>query len=292
MVGSRRLEGAMSSKLLWVVWATMILSALPCRGGQDPGAADTVRIGCPVRLAFEPDSMAVPIYLWNDEPLSGLTLGFRIVPTSFRLSSWKVTDTDIPPISQANLSVAYHPDSITVLLGWVDLSATNPVAATTTSKGRRLVTLYLRCSPSSPASVFRIDSTFVPPAGSFILAGTGPGFTPRFLDCELIIDGVDEEPATGSVPTVPTLKQNSPNPFNASTAITFDVPRPSSVQLNIINVLGENVATLIEGTMPRGQHEVVWDGKDGFGNAQPSGVYLYRLTVGTLVQTRKMVLLK
>jgi len=282
-----------SCKSLWVVWATMALAAIPCYAGYDPGVADTVRVGCPFLLVFEPDSMAIPIYVWNDEALQGFSLGFRIVPNSFRLSSWKVTDTDIPPITQANLIVAYHADSNTVLLGWVDLYGANPVAATTTSLGRRLVTLYLRCSPSSHASDFRIDSTFVPPAGSFTLVRTdGKGFTSRFVDCELAIDAVDEGSVVESAPTEPTLRQNSPNPFNASTAITFGVPRPSSVQLDIINVLGENVATLIEGAMSRGQHEIVWDGKDGFGNTQPSGVYFYRLTVGTLVQTKKMVLLK
>jgi hypothetical protein len=179
-----------------------------------------------------------------------------------------------------------------VLLGWVDLFGANPVAATTTSKGRRLVTLYLRCSPSSPASVFRIDSTYVPPAGSFILVNTGQGFTPQFVGCELLVIAVDEGSAIESTPTEPVLMQNSPNPFNASTAIAFDVPRPSRVQLDIINVLGKNVATLIEGTMSLGRHEVVWDGRDRFGNTQPSGVYFYQLSVGTLVQTRKMVLLK
>ena len=270
----------------------MALAPLPCQGGQDPEVADTVRVECPLILAFEPDSMAVPIYLWNDEPLSGFTLGFRIIPKDFRLSSWKVTNTDIPPITQANLSVTYDTDSSTVQLGWIDLFGANPVAATTTSKGRRLVTLYLRCSPSSPASIFRIDSTFFPPAGQFILVRTGPGFIPQFVHCELAVDAVDEGSAAESSPTVPALKQNSPNPFNASTEITFDVPRPSSVQLHIINVLGEKVTTLIEGAMSRGQHEIVWDGKDGFGNTQPSGVYFYRLTVGTLVQTKKMVLLK
>jgi hypothetical protein len=284
----------MSSKLLWVVWAIIALAALPCHGEQDPGTADTVRIGCPVVMAFEPDSMAVPIYLWNDEPLEGLTLGFRIVPNSFQISSWKVDDTDIPPITQANLSVAYHADSSTVLLGWVDFSATHSVAATTALKARRLVTLYLRCSPSSPASVFRFDSTFVPPAGWFLLAdtSTGTGFVPLFFDCELLIVGVDEGSATGSAPTEPALKQNSPNPFNSSTAITFDVPRPSNVQLDVINVLGENVATLIERAMPQGRYEVVWDGRDRFGIVQPSGVYFYRLVAGRYTETKKMVLLK
>jgi hypothetical protein len=282
----------MNCKLLWVVWATMVLAALPCYGGQDPGMADTVRVGCPYRLAFEPDSMAVSICLWNDEPISALTLGFRIVPDCFRLSSWKVTDTDIPPITQANLSVNYNADSSTVLLGWVDLSGNTSAAATTTSTGRRLVTLYLRCSPSSHATEFRIDSTYVPPAGSFILVGPDLGFAPQFVGCVVYTDGVDEESAARPAPTVPTLNQNSPNPFNSSTAITFDVPRPANVQLDIISVLGVNVVTLINSVMSRGQHQVVWDGKDRRGNAQPSGVYFYRLTVGTLVQTRKMVLLK
>jgi hypothetical protein len=282
----------MNCRMLWVVWAVVVLTALPCFGGQDPGVADTVRIGCPYLLAFEPDSMTIPIYLWNDEPISGLTLGFRIIPNSFRLSSWKVIDTDIPPITQANFSVNYNADSSTVLLGWVDLSGTNPVTATTTSTGRRLVTLYLRCSPSSHATDFRIDSTFIPPAGSFLLVGPAQGFIPEFVGCEFYIDGINEESATRPMPSVPTLNQNSPNPFNSSTAITFDVPRPANVQLDIVSVLGEKVTTLVNHAMLRGQHQIVWDGKDRFGNAQPSGVYFYRLTVGTLVQTRKMVLLK
>jgi hypothetical protein len=60
---------------------------LPCYGGQDPEIADTVRVECPLVLSFEPDSMAVPIYLWNDEPVKALSLGFRIVTKDFRLSS-------------------------------------------------------------------------------------------------------------------------------------------------------------------------------------------------------------
>jgi hypothetical protein len=83
------------------------------------------------------------------------------------------------------------------------------------------------------------------------------------------------------------LAQNYPNPFNPTTTISFSIPRAGHVQLEVFNVLGQKVETLLDRNLGAGNHQVEFDA-----SAQPSGVYFYRLTAGQGVTTRKMVLLK
>ncbi|MFI5252749.1 MAG: M1 family aminopeptidase [Bacteroidota bacterium] len=83
------------------------------------------------------------------------------------------------------------------------------------------------------------------------------------------------------------LDQNYPDPFNPSTTIGFEVPITTHVQLKIFNLLGTEVATLVDGIKPPGQYHAVWDA----GNFA-SGIYLYRLTAGSFLQTKKLVLIK
>jgi hypothetical protein len=89
-----------------------------------------------------------------------------------------------------------------------------------------------------------------------------------------------------------TLSQNYPNPFNAGTQIQFELPEKSGVQLAIYNILGEEVRTLIDRELSAGTYHLEWDGRDKSGRAVASGVYLYKLTAGETVQSRKMILLK
>jgi hypothetical protein len=99
----------------------------------------------------------------------------------------------------------------------------------------------------------------------------------------------------GETPQMPrafALHQNVPNPFNPVTTIRFDLPRPSHVRLNVYNVKGELVATLVDGYMTEGRKGVGWEARDDEGRSVASGVYFYRLTAGDFVQTRKMVLLR
>ena len=99
----------------------------------------------------------------------------------------------------------------------------------------------------------------------------------------------DEDTAT-EVPEVFTLSQNTPNPFNPSTAIAFTLSRPEVVHLTVYDALGRAVAVLAAGNYSVGSHTVRWDGRDGRGNAVSSGVYLYRLEAGGKTETRKMLL--
>ena len=87
------------------------------------------------------------------------------------------------------------------------------------------------------------------------------------------------------------LGQNYPNPFNPSTVIPYQLSTTAHVRLDVFNVLGQRVATLVDGAQLAGFHSVRWDATDRFGRSVASGVYLYRLLVdGSVQQTKRMVL--
>jgi C1A family cysteine protease len=88
------------------------------------------------------------------------------------------------------------------------------------------------------------------------------------------------------------LQQNRPNPFNASTAIRYVIPRDSHVSIKIYNTLGQEVCALVEADRPAGEHLIVWDGRNSSGQAAASGLYFCRLRSGTCTRTIKMTLVR
>ncbi len=88
------------------------------------------------------------------------------------------------------------------------------------------------------------------------------------------------------------IEQNFPNPFNASTVISYYLPKQADVRVEVMNVLGESVSLLDEGTRSEGNHRLIWMGKDNNSKTLPSGVYYYRLTSPGVTLTNKMLLLK
>jgi len=88
------------------------------------------------------------------------------------------------------------------------------------------------------------------------------------------------------------LLTNYPNPFNPETTIRFDVLKEGDVSIDIFNVKGQRVRSLVNGSYHRGSHSVVWNGVDDKGNTVGSGVYFYRMRTGDTIQTRRMMLLK
>jgi hypothetical protein len=96
-----------------------------------------------------------------------------------------------------------------------------------------------------------------------------------------------------AIPQQYELSQNYPNPFNPTTTIAFGLPEQAQVVLEVYNVLGQRVRTLVGGdTYQAGYYQVVWDGRDQFGNSVSSGLYIYRLTAGEFNELRKMVFIK
>jgi hypothetical protein len=101
-----------------------------------------------------------------------------------------------------------------------------------------------------------------------------------------------------AVPEVYGLQQNYPNPFNPSTQISFAMPEPGTVKLQIYNIAGQLIQTLVQGAMPAGRHSLIWNGRDQPGVMVASGIYFYQLVVQgrtgetVFVETRKMNLIK
>lgn len=97
----------------------------------------------------------------------------------------------------------------------------------------------------------------------------------------------------GDLPAAMALEQNLPNPFNPRTTIAFTVPTGgAAVRLDVLDVDGRHVATLLDGHRPAGRHTVDWNGTTAAGRPAAAGVYLYRLQTDGGEQTRRMVLLK
>ena len=88
------------------------------------------------------------------------------------------------------------------------------------------------------------------------------------------------------------LHQSHPNPFNSTTTIRYNLPVPSFVALEIYNLLGQKVRTVIAERKLAGSHQANWDGKNDTGFDVPNGVYVYQMTAGHFKAMRKVVLLR
>ena len=103
---------------------------------------------------------------------------------------------------------------------------------------------------------------------------------------------IDDEPGV-IIPRDFSMNQNYPNPFNPWTTVTFNILQPARVKLEIYDLKGRLVRSLAdERTLEAGSHSFSWDGRDKGGLPVSSGVYLYRLKIGSISETKKMVLLR
>lgn len=108
-----------------------------------------------------------------------------------------------------------------------------------------------------------------------------------------LVTGIgDQDGDIDGLPYTFALYRNYPNPFNPATTIRFQLPKLSLVRMEVYNILGQKVKTLVDERKTPGRYTVQWDGTNDAGQRVASGVYLYRLKAGSFVQTRKMVLLR
>jgi hypothetical protein len=95
-----------------------------------------------------------------------------------------------------------------------------------------------------------------------------------------------------AVPLTYALYQNYPNPFNPNTEIRFDLPDAVRVELKVFNILGQEVAKLVDEVRPAGAYRVMWDSKTTAGTTVASGVYIYQLKAGKFTDAKKMMLIR
>ena len=101
----------------------------------------------------------------------------------------------------------------------------------------------------------------------------------------------DVEPES-ELPTEFRVSQNYPNPFNPSTTIKFALPASEKVSVKIYDMLGREVATLLNTQLEAGNHQVVWNGQNNYGSIVSTGVYFYRVVSGNNIVVKKMLLMK
>jgi len=104
--------------------------------------------------------------------------------------------------------------------------------------------------------------------------------------------GVNGDVDHHNIPYEYSLSQNYPNPFNPVTVFEYSLPERSHVNIEIYNVLGQKVATLVGREDAAGSYTIDWNGTDASGKSVATGVYLYRLQAGDHIETKKMLLLK
>jgi hypothetical protein len=145
----------------------------------------------------------------------------------------------------------------------------------------------------------RLTIGYVFPAGDLdgdgrqelVLAANGePTESLQVIESLDVTTHVDEPAA--SIPSQYALYQNTPNPFNPSTRIHFDLAKAGEVVLEIHDLLGRRQRTLIVGIHSAGSHSIIWDGKDDSGKQLANGQYFYTLRGGDFKQTKKLTLTK
>ena len=216
---------------------------------------------------------------------------------------------------QGTFDLAWEPENVSLdPRGWVLKILKYPVEITTTELADGFVGAQyfavLRAQGGIGNTIWSIESGQLPDglelntdnglisgvpavADSFaFLARVTDDYDPAYYDeawLSILIhppSGIEGD-ETGGLPSVFGLEQNFPNPFNAGTQITFDLIDAGDVSLSVYNLLGQEVAALVNGTMEAGRHVVSFSA-----NNLPSGLYLYRMETNGFTAQKKMILMK
>ncbi len=140
-----------------------------------------------------------------------------------------------------------------------------------------------------------IDKVLLTTDAAFVPSGQGPAESPQ---AGPVVGG---NGANGrdqfafeaeELPESFDLKANYPNPFNPTTTIAFDLPEASEVTLEVYDMMGRRVATLVNGNLSAGRYEAIWNARADNGASVASGVYIYRLRAGSFESVKQMVLMK
>jgi hypothetical protein len=294
------------SRSLWFVIAVgvIVFQSAPILAAPDPqGLADSMWID--VTDIF-PDSILFLLKFKTDNTdsnrIAGIGLPFRVTVSngalisldttiartfaSSAISSWPiiVTSTDSGGLDPTVSPVHFVIGGITFGTG-ID-----------PGNNLLLATIKLRVNWALLDSIC-IDtlSTGTLPNPTFVTEGA-VDFIPRWYAAAICNFGDEVKTKRGKGASLPLnyeLGQNFPNPFNATTQIQFSLPKNSQVKLEIFNILGQKVKTLVDEELQAGYKRITWDGTDQEGNRVASGLYFYRLRAGeSFIEAKRMLLIK
>ncbi|MCL2064552.1 MAG: T9SS type A sorting domain-containing protein [Candidatus Cloacimonetes bacterium] len=236
---------------------------------------------------------------WSLENLRIVTivqaLGINPIKTIYN-ASMELLTTVTPPISvlgsPQNLEGIYH-DQSEETDHFVELSWDVPVHDNAFLSGYRVFRnneILANTQNSVLTYIDRnieLDTTY----SYHIVAYYDVGFS-RPSNEYVVTTGIVTEVDTTIIPLETKLGMNFPNPFNPTTTIYFDLHKPSSVLLDVFNIRGQMIKTLVDTNLQIGRHTIQWDGHDEAGVSVSSGVYFYRLQTEEFVDIKRMVLMK
>ncbi len=179
-----------------------------------------------------------------------------------------VVDQGDQPVANATVGGFYNTPPVKTLEGTTDING--------------IAVINSKSTPKPPVD-WCFEVTDVVAAG--YTYNSGANVVTRACESGPIFKG--EIPIADLVPGETGLSQNYPNPFNARTIIEYNLPDPSHVTVEVYNLLGNNVVTLLDESQEAGYHQVTWNAE-----GQSSGMYFYKIEAGDLVETRRMLLLK
>ncbi len=253
------------------------LTATPSRGVTPPGGRTQVTLVLDAADLTTGDRAAGAV-LVSDDPTAGrIPIAVQLLVTAGRALRIAPDPIDFGTVSTDSVSVRQvvmrNPGTEPLVIRSIDSSLPDfaALASSPTIPPRDSATLTIRFTPrSSGARRAQVVIGSDDPRGPAILTLSGNAITiPDF-----------------------TLRQNTPNPFRAGTAIGFDLPRAANVSLRVFDMAGRMVRVLAEGAWPFGRHEVKWDGGDSRGHKLPPGIYLSRFETGGYRATKRLVMLE
>ena len=268
---------------------------------QDPndfGQADTLALEIGYFRANNQNlNLTVEAWVFSDNPILSFISGFKWDNSALHLDSAKQGSI----LSENNLTFfLYYHDSylasneaqIFALGGF----ATGSSIESYPEHRRLWATYYFSSSSWNPNDSFVIDILPVEIV-DFKFVREGPyypiGYKPLFLGA-LRISGIptDIKGAEVELPEDFSLLQNYPNPFNPTTTIEFSLPKKSHTLLEIFNIEGKKVRTLVNQVLSAGPHKFEWNANFSDKTKAPTGIYFYRLKSGEFEISKKMILTK
>ena len=234
----------------------------PFAKSQNIGAQVSLAIDQP--LPIDDGTITVPITVTNDSELAGYEIHLEYDSEQLIFAGASGTD---------GAKLVANADGDRIHIAWVDVN--NPVKP---SVGEVLVNLNFTTGESSADYLsFTFDN---------VLAVNRDGQLYRVNVSDGEVDGGSAMPKQFS------LAQNHPNPFNPVTQISYSLAHDAHVRIDVFNITGQLVKTLVDGHVEAGEHTIIWDSKDGHGDGVASGIYFYKIKADQFTATKKMVLLK
>jgi hypothetical protein len=252
--------------------ATTVNNQLRLTAGVLDNSVNSVTLGPGGSVVFSGGSLAVPIGI--ELSLSSIDFG-TVTAGQNKIDTITVTNhatsaVNITSITSTNAVFTVTPTSVSV---GAESTQKFIVTFTPTVNG-----------PQTGKIVFAHNTISV--SDTVTVTGTGTG-------------GAGVENVEAAIPKVYQLYNNYPNPFNPSTTIQYDIPRQSKVVLKVYSLLGQEIATLVDGVVESGYHQTVWNGQHVSGSQVASGVYLFRMSAQStsgkseaFTQMKKMLLVK